>query len=355
MSKFPAVAPDATPPEAAPAVEPPPTWPALSEADRGEWAAFKAHLISGDGRIIDTGNHGVSHSEGQGVGMLFAVMFDDPATFEAIFGWTQRHLLREDGLHAWRYIPGAPNPVSDPNNATDGDIYIAAALHRAARRWGRADYLAAARRTAQTIHDTLLEQVGGRLVLLPAQYGFSHRDHVVVNLSYYIFPLFGDLAALVPSSRWAKLGEDGVALVTAARFGHWRLPPDWLDVRRADSSIAPSDSFPQRFSWDAVRVPLFLAWGGVAPDVVRAAATFWQSAPLHPPAWVDLRTGAVADYAAPPGVQAIANIARSQGSRSREITSIALTVTNDTYYSAALTLLARLAARQIASSRQTTA
>jgi endoglucanase len=287
--------------------------------------------------------------------MLFAVMFDDPAAFEAIFAWTQRHLLREDGLHAWRYIPDAPNPVADPNNATDGDIYIAAALHRAARRWGRADYLAAARRTAQTIHDRLLEQVGDRLILLPAQYGFSHRDHVVVNLSYYIFPLFGDLAALVPSNRWAKLWDDGVALVTAARFGRWQLPPDWLDVRRADSSIAPAASFPQRFSWDAVRVPLFLAWGGIVPDVVRAAATFWQSAPLHPPAWVDLRTGEVADYAAPPGVQAIAKIARSQGSQSREITPIALTVTNDTYYSAALTLLSRLAAHQIASHRQTTA
>jgi endo-1,4-beta-D-glucanase Y len=326
---------------AAPA-KPAAPWPVPTQADRAEWAAFKAQVLDIDGRIVDTGNHGVSHSEGQGVGLLFAVAFDDPAAFDQILAWTQRHLLRSDGLHAWRWMPNTPVAVPDTNNATDGDIYIAGALQRAARRWGRPEHAAAARRTARTIHETLLQQVGDRLVLLPGREGFVHGGRVVVNLSYYVFPLLTELAAAYPSDRWAKLQRDGVALIQAGRFGRWSLPPDWLEIHSSDGSLAPAPSFPERFSYDAVRVPLFLAWSGLAPEVVQAAATFWRQSPQHPPAWVDLKTGMTAEYGAPPGVQAIATLAGS--SRAKwHARPLPMTVAHDTYYSASLTLLSRLA------------
>ena len=47
-----------------------------------------------------------------------------------------------------------------------------------------------------------------------------------------------------------------------AGMAKWMLPPDWLRVdraRTARSSIAPG--WPPRFSWDAIRVPLHVAWG----------------------------------------------------------------------------------------------
>ena len=148
--------------------------------------------------------------------------------------------------------------------------------------------------------------------------------------------------AAFPSPRWAQLRQDGVALIQAARFGRWRLPPDWLDVSRADGSVRPADSFPQRFSWDAVRVPLFLAWSGLGPDVVTSASAFWRAAPRHPPAWVDLKTGMIADYAAPAGIEAIGKVAMRAGAAPRDFPATT-TLTNDSYYSAALTLLSRLA------------
>ena len=49
-----------------------------SADDRRAYETFKTRLISPDGRVIDTFNGGVSHSEGQGWGMLMAVAFDDP-------------------------------------------------------------------------------------------------------------------------------------------------------------------------------------------------------------------------------------------------------------------------------------
>ena len=316
-----------------------------SADDLREWSLFKAQAMSPDGRIIDTGNHNESHSEGQGVGLLFAVAFDDQEAFDRLLAWTRVHLRRGDGLHAWRYLPNAPVAVPDVNNATDGDIYIAAALQRAARRWNNPDYAAEATVCAGAIHDLLIMPVGRRVVLLPGQSGFVHRDRVSINLSYYVFPLFGELAAAFPSPSWARVRRDGVALIEAARFGVWGLPPDWLDINATNDAISLAEAFPPRFSWDAVRVPLFLAWAGEGLGVVAAAQRFWQQQKLHPPAWVDLKSGVTADYAAPLGVQAINSIAET--TLSGGIHEVRLpTVTDDTYYSAALTLLSRMALKE---------
>ena len=324
------------------AINPGPALTTPSAADRQEWALFKAQVMSADGRIIDNGNGDESHSEGQGVGMLFAVAFDDHEAFDLLHSWTKRYLLRSDGLHAWRYLPNGPNHVPDTNNATDGDIYIAAALQRAARRWNRLDYAVAAARTAQAIHDRLLEPVGDKLLLLPANQGFVHPDRVVINLSYYIFPLLVELDGAFPSADWDRVRRDGVALVQAARFGRWSLPPDWLDVSKRDGTLTLAQSFPPRFSWDAVRVPLFLAWAGEAPEVAQAAVAFWSHTPNHAPAWVDLRSSAEADYAICPGVQGIAAVAASAGRPGVHQPHLP-TVARDMYYSATLTLLSRMA------------
>lgn len=141
--------------------------PALPD-DLHEWEAFKRRFLDPSGRVIDTGNGGCSHTEGQGWGMLFAVAFDDPDTFDLLYGWTSRHLRRGyDALHSWRYQPNAPVPVADRNNATDGDISIAAALWRASRRWNRPDCARVAASMARDILALLVTRAGPRTVLLP--------------------------------------------------------------------------------------------------------------------------------------------------------------------------------------------
>jgi endoglucanase len=319
----------------------------LTAEDRAEWAQFKARFVAADGRVVDTGNGGVSHSEGQGWGMMFAVAFDDQATFDLLLGWTSRILAcRSDTLHAWRYLPRAPVPVPDTNNATDADLFIAAAMARAAWRWGRPDLAVAASSIARDVLRLLIRPTGDRIVLLPGVNGFETREQLTVNPSYYALPLFDDLAAVAPSPLWARLRQDGLALLDEGRFGQWRLPPDWLRVDRHSGALAPHPNWPARFSYDAIRVPLWMAWAGERSPAAHAFTAYWDQRGAAPPAWIDLNTNAVAGYPAPPGMIAVARIAtglRVSDMKAQPPSGFPPLRASPDYYSAALILLSRLA------------
>ncbi len=315
-------------------------------ADRAEWLVFRNRYITPEGRVIDTGNANASHSEGQGWGMMGAQACDDRETFARIYDWTSHNLRKRpyDCLHAWRYRPGDANPVSDTNNATDGDLFIAAALARAAVRWNRPDYAAAAEKLARAIL-TLVRNAGARSVLLPGAAGFETADAYTINLSYYAFALFNDLAALAPSAAWDTLQRDGLALCLQGRFGRWNLPPDWLRVDRRDGGLTIAPGWPPRFSFDAIRVPLHLGWARLAAaPVFESFGQYWNASRAMPPAWVDLKSGETAPYAAPAGIRAVAAfVAISYQGATGAIPSVNLA--ND-YYSAGLVLLSRLASRE---------
>ncbi len=332
-------------PQAAPL---PPAPPHVYSAAFGrDWAAFRQRTITPDGRVVDTGNGGVSHSEGQGWGLMAAQAANDPQTFARLLAWTTQTLQcrGSDSLHAWRFRPGAPEPVADLNNATDGDLFIAAALARAAARWNREDYAAQASRIARDILG-LVRVAGGRTVLLPGAAGFEKADSFVVNPSYYAFGLFPDLAAVAPSPHWAALQQDGRDMLLQARFGRWMLPPDWLRVDRRDGALGIAPGWPARFSYDAIRIPLHLVWGNVAADpVLQSFRAYWTAARPAPPAWTDLRTGEEAPYPAAAGLRAVASLTASApiGSIPNTLPSV---MTASDYYSAGLILLSRMAAEE---------
>jgi len=318
------------------------------------WGAFRDRFVHPEGRVIDTGNHGISHSEGQGYGLLFAEAAGDAAGFARILAWTEAHLRRPDcALHAWRYTPGRPPLADDPNNATDGDLLIAWALARSAMRGGPAAHLPLAAAIAGDILRHCVVTARDRSLLLPGLTGFQHPGHRVVNLSYYLFPAFRMLAKVLPGAAWARLEAGGLDMLAEARFGRWGLPADWIEVPEAPK-MPPgiASEWPGRFSWDAVRIPLHLVWGGLAQcPVVKAAVSFWR----HPefvvqPAWVDLRTGAVSPYAAPPGVEAVASLAKA-AMEGGPLAGMPRDEAAEDYYNAALLLLSRLAweeARRVA-------
>jgi endoglucanase len=313
-----------------------------------EWAHFKARFMSGDGRVVDTGNGGVSHSEGQGWGMLFAVAFDDPETFDALHAWTRRTLRRRgDALHAWRYVPNAAQPVADTNNATDADLFIAAALWRAAWRWGRPELAEAAAAIARDLLALAVCDVGARTLLLPGVEGFASAAAVTINPSYYAFPMLDEMAALAPSPRWAQVRTHGMALLSEARFGRWQLPPDWLRVDRATGALAPHPNWPARFSYDAIRVPLWLSWANDnSSSAVQSFSSYWASCAAFAPAWIDLKTDDSATYPAPPGMVAVARIATALsqcGAKAPLQAGFPDLRASPDYYSAALILLTRLA------------
>lgn len=334
---------------------------------RSEWLAYAGRFVTPDGRVVDTSNGGISHSEGQGYAMLLAVAFDDRPRFERLWAWTRRELgVREDGLFAWRWEP-EENPgeeqaettgrVTDSNNASDGDILIAWALLRAAERWDDPAHRDAAISLLQAIREHVIVESDHGLLLLPGVFGFEREESLVVNLSYWVHPAFRAFADVEDTPVWDELIASGVALVDAARFGEHELPPDWLEVMREPgegAALRPAEEFPPRFSFDAIRIPLYAYWGAVPgfsdPDgPFGALRSFWAQFDGRPmiPATVDLETGAYAEYGL------------SQGGRATVVVTRFAAVTpdhapymlprigpEDSYYSATLILLNKLAIRE---------
>ncbi len=312
-----------------------------------QWQIFRSRFLGSDGRVIDTGNGGISHSEGQGWGLLFSQAANDKPSFDLILAWTSTYLARpDDALHVWRYDPSAKNPTADMNNATDGDIFIAWALARGAQSWGQPALAAAAASIAAAIRDKLCFTQSGKVFLLPGISGFVSPSALNLNPSYYVWPALDTLEQLAPSNLWASLRADGLSTLTAGVFGKWALPPDWLAVSRPGLSLQPAAAWPPRFSFDAIRVPLWLSWANVMPDRLATAFTqYWQSPDFpYRPAWINLQDGSFAKYAAPSGMAAVTSytLAALAGTQP----SLPSVADAADYYSAALTLLAYLAANQ---------
>ncbi|WP_264861215.1 glycosyl hydrolase family 8, partial [Klebsiella pneumoniae] len=60
------------------------------------WESYKSRFMMPDGRIIDTGNGNVSHTEGQGFAMLLAVANNDRPAFDKLWQWTDKTLRNKD-------------------------------------------------------------------------------------------------------------------------------------------------------------------------------------------------------------------------------------------------------------------
>jgi endoglucanase len=136
-------------------------------------------------------------------------------------------------------------------------------------------------------------------------------------------------------------------MLRAARFGRWGLPPDWVAIPQAGDALQPAPGWPRRFSYDAVRVPLYMAWSGLhaEPGVVGPARLWTEAAHRDMPAWVDLISGATSSYPAPSGMVAIARLAIASISGNAAKLPMPSVSQATEYSSAALTLLARLAWR----------
>lgn len=228
-----------------------------------DWQKYKAKFLDAGGRIIDDGNGGISHSEGQGYGLLLALLAESAADFELIWSFTRRELLlRDDGLAAWKWSPSEKPHVIDINNATDGDILIAYALTLAGERWKRKDYLAAAAKIAEAILEKTVTDYSGRTLLLPGVTGFSPNDRddgPVVNPSYWIFEAFPVLNRVAPSAKWKALGDGGQAMLDALQLGPRRMPADWVSAK---TRLKAAQGFPAEFGYNALRIPLYLVRAG---------------------------------------------------------------------------------------------
>lgn len=279
--------------------------PSSAIASESGWNRFKENFIETEGRVVDAGQGGISHSEGQGYAMLLAVHYGDRAAFEQLWEWTRRNLqVRSDHLLSWRWAP--QGGITDPNNASDGDLMVAWALLRASIKWQVPEYLQASRNIAQDIRKKLLRKTSHGLILLPAAQGFEKPDGTIINLSYWIFPALDEIGQADPAPEWDEVSRNGMAILQYAHFGRWGLPPDWLTL--TEKSV-PAEGLSEKFGYNALRIPLFLLWSRrESPTLLKPYRDFWgyfRGAPFLP-AWTSLKNDSVDSYDASAGIHKLA-------------------------------------------------
>jgi endoglucanase len=313
---------------------------------RSEWQAFVTRFILAEGRVVDTGNKGISHSEGQGYGMVMATAFDDRATFDRLWQWSKANLqVRGDHLFAWKWEPGPGNAsgkATDTNSASDGDILIAWGLLRAADRWSEPAYRAAAVAILDDIRAQLIVDTSLGKTLLPGLQGFTREGAVVLNPSYWVFPALRDFARSHDAALWNAVIDSGRMLIAQARFSDAGLPADWVELAGKDLRLPKG--FETVFGYNAIRVPLYAVWGGLkdAESLNGPVKTWWgayDGAPLIP-ATVDLATGQPAAYGLSSGGHAVAVLTRFAERSQAMMPSLG---ESDDYYSATLILLSKIA------------
>lgn len=103
--------------------------------------------------IADIGAEDV-RSEGMSYGLMIAVQLDRKDQFDRLWKWANTHMRHQDGpkrgYFAWqcRYDGSI---IGDGVTASDGEIWITAALFFAAHRWGDGEGIFAYSREAQTL------------------------------------------------------------------------------------------------------------------------------------------------------------------------------------------------------------
>lgn len=309
----------------------------------GSWELYRHRFLTEDGRIVDDDNGSVSHSEGQGYGMLIAATADDRASFDKMLAWTERELfVRDDGLAAWKWDPAATPHVVDENNATDGDLLIAWALIRAHRHWGSKAHLDKATNILDALGDAAVADSAYGKVLLPGVQGFledEQPDGPVVNLSYWVFPALQELRGVSAGFPAEELSRNGLSLLESIGEANG-LPTDWTGL--GGDAPHPAEAFPPQFGYNAVRIPLYLAWNG--GDLERLLSPFSSNWTANSgiPAVYDLSAGVRLHSMSDLGYLAIADVVDCSLAK-KKVADQALSFVPTTYYPSTLHVLSLIA------------
>ncbi|GAB4264374.1 MAG: glycosyl hydrolase family 8 [Pararhodobacter sp.] len=323
----------------------------LAQSAGPVWQAWKSAYLRPDGRVVDTLQNDASHSEGQGYGAVLATEFGDHDAFQRIVAWAETNLaIRGDGLMSWRFLPGEPNPVPDLNNASDGDLFFAWGLVRAAQRFGNRAYLARAAQTAQSLAERCIvpnPANAAETLLLPGAQGFLHENRVVFNPSYVMPLAMREVAAatgVIELAQTAQHAEN--ILMRLARNGP---VPDWIEA--TPEGMVPAPGFSTNAGYEAMRVPLFLVWSGLNRHPAVEQMVRIYNRVVHPgvpvPTVIDPSTGSVVEASPDPGYRALAALVSCSGTPGQVGSDMPAFDPTQPYYPATLHMFAMIAANQV--------
>jgi endo-1,4-beta-D-glucanase Y len=324
----------------------------LSTTAAPVWAAWKEGYLQPDGRVIDRLQQNASHSEGQGYGMVLATEFGDLEAFRRMFDWTEIHLaIRGDPLLAWRFLPDALDRVPDMNNASDGDLFYAWALLRAARRFSDRRFLQRATEIAEALAERCIVQSpaqDGSLLFLPAAFGFTQPESAIINPSYLMPLAMRELSAATGVTALATAALNGEALLQ--QLASNGPVPDWVAITAA--GITPAQGFSADAGYEAMRVPLFLIWSGQTRHLAVAQMMQVYERTVVPgqpvPTKISADGGLVLESSNDPGYRALAALINCAGRIGQVGSDMPPFDRSQPYYPATLQMFAMIAANQIA-------
>ncbi|WP_354570601.1 glycosyl hydrolase family 8 [Glaciihabitans sp. UYNi722] len=226
-----------------------------------------------DGRVIRRDQGSDTVSEGQAYGLLIAVSVGSEKQVDSIWKWTKTHLLRDDGLLAWRWSGGK---IVDQQPASDADLDTSRALVLAGSKFDRPDLTKAGMTMAGEIADRLTVETSLGRILLPGLWA-AQSEPYAYNPSYASPVAFAVLATATKDARWDEVAK-GTQAVTDKLLQATALPPNWAQVH-ADGQV---DAMPGpagvgdavSYGYDAERLALRYAESCTPADEARAALLF---------------------------------------------------------------------------------
>lgn len=331
------------------------------DAARTAGREFLDKYVESDGRVVRRDEGGDVVSEGQSYGMLIAAAIGDQTRFRSIWQWTKDHLLRPDGLIAWRW---ADDGIIDANSASDADLDAARALVFAGSRFNAPEFIEDGKRLGAVILQAESVPVGTRVAAsgdgIPADSGVAGTGRMLVAGNWattspfpinagYFSPRGEELLAHVTADRrWLDLNRTHRVLGWQL-IGASSLPPDWADVEAGGSAAptGPPGGGPIQFGLDAARLPVRFAESCSPEDRALAAAMRpLLAAPGDIPALRNLDGSAASDWQHPVAVVAAAATEAAagdaDGAADRLDTATSLQQRYPSYYGAAWVALGRI-------------
>ncbi|WP_248803243.1 cellulose synthase complex periplasmic endoglucanase BcsZ [Pseudomonas sp. MWU13-2100] len=235
------------------------------------WKNYAERFVQKDGRMLGSSmDPNQSSSEGQAYGMFFALVGNDPLTFEELWHWTRDNMA---GANIAQNLPGwlwGPTPngtwgVIDTNSASDADLWMAYSLLEADRLWHKPEYRTDAQRMLSNLDKTLVRNIPGLgKMLLPGPVGYEHPDQLWrFNASYTPIPLLRRFSQESPSGAWKEIAESTAKMIADKNMNRFGFVPDWVGYRGTDvnKGMFVVDKFTSaQGSYDAIRTYL---WAGL--------------------------------------------------------------------------------------------
>ncbi len=320
-----------------------------SPAERAAVAAARGFLddhVTEEGRVVRRDQGGDTVSEGQAWALLLAVALAEQERAIAIVDWTETHLVRDDGMLAWRWDQGR---IVDAQPATDADLVYAWALSRGAEAFQRGDWQSRADQLVTKLASTSLTPTDDGPLLTAGPWA-RERSPAVVNPSY----LWDAPLAWAERQEHAIRGTREAARALLQRLVRDDTPlvPDWVTVDEQGTVMAigtPSEpGAPPRHGLDAVRTWIWLG-SSCDPELRRMAAHAHdvlpgegqQMAAVH-----DLSGSPTVDWSHAATLSGAAAAAHAAGAtdvaRERLDAATRLDRAQPSYYGSAVTALARM-------------